>query len=213
MILTKWNAISEWRRLMGPVDPEEARLLSPGSIRAKYGINILRNATHGSSNTLEASETISKFFGEGIYENPEVNWSKYFEIYTTLIMSLFILLPELSLRQAYPRKIRTFPIFLKQSVVTTRHTRLFYSSLTAPKPSFIMSLTWEVRLHVARLRQLQSRDKDGDSWMSEAHLSLQVLGVSCLFPSLSSTSPLWQSWVSFSSLNSVLLNILKCRTY
>lgn len=69
MILTKWNAIAEWRRMIGPVDPEEAKLLSPNSLRAKYGIDILRNAVHGASNMSEAAIGISNVFTEGNFEN------------------------------------------------------------------------------------------------------------------------------------------------
>ncbi|KAJ8778662.1 hypothetical protein J1605_013339 [Eschrichtius robustus] len=73
MILTKWNAISDWRRLMGPVDPEEARLLSPDSIRAQFGRSILKNAVHGASNMQEAVETINRVFEDFVAENPEKN--------------------------------------------------------------------------------------------------------------------------------------------
>uniref|UniRef100_A0ABI7XCZ9 Thioredoxin domain-containing protein n=1 Tax=Felis catus TaxID=9685 RepID=A0ABI7XCZ9_FELCA len=73
MILTKWNAVSDWRRLMGPVDPDEAKLLSPDSIRAQFGASVLKNAVHGSSNIHEAMETINQMFEVLVPENPEGN--------------------------------------------------------------------------------------------------------------------------------------------
>ncbi|KAG8518976.1 Thioredoxin domain-containing protein 3, partial [Galemys pyrenaicus] len=71
MILVKWNAISEWRRLMGPTDPEEAKFLSPDSIRAQYGVNVLKNAVHGSSSNYDVMEAIHTVFQ--VFENPEEN--------------------------------------------------------------------------------------------------------------------------------------------
>ncbi|XP_036926563.1 thioredoxin domain-containing protein 3 [Sturnira hondurensis] len=73
MALTKWNAVSDWRRLMGPTDPEEAKLLSPNSIRARFGRSVLRNAVHGSSNSYEAIETINKIFEDLVPANTEAN--------------------------------------------------------------------------------------------------------------------------------------------
>ncbi|XP_060051833.1 thioredoxin domain-containing protein 3 isoform X2 [Erinaceus europaeus] len=73
MMLRKWNAILDWRRLMGPVDPIEAKLLSPDSIRAVYGRSILKNIVHGSSSLMEAQDTISKIFNEFVTEHPEEN--------------------------------------------------------------------------------------------------------------------------------------------
>lgn len=58
---------------MGPTDPEEARLLSPDSIRAQFGENILKNAVHGPSDMEEAMKTISSMFEDFVPENLEEN--------------------------------------------------------------------------------------------------------------------------------------------
>ncbi|KAM5273612.1 thioredoxin domain-containing protein 3 [Ctenodactylus gundi] len=91
LVLTKWNAIAEWRRLMGPVNPEEARLLSPDSIRAQFGISVLRNAVHGSSSDYGLTEVITALFGEDPFEDAgeqedftwrtRVYWCEYTEKY------------------------------------------------------------------------------------------------------------------------------------
>ncbi|OCT63776.1 hypothetical protein XELAEV_18044872mg [Xenopus laevis] len=64
MILSKENAVHEWRSLMGPTDPAEAQKVLPDSLRGKFAKSILQNAVHGSSNSDHAMEKIKFIFGD-----------------------------------------------------------------------------------------------------------------------------------------------------
>ncbi|CAG8634589.1 6449_t:CDS:2, partial [Acaulospora morrowiae] len=48
LILSKPNAIREWRELIGPTHPFRARINSPNTLRALYGLTDTRNSFHGS---------------------------------------------------------------------------------------------------------------------------------------------------------------------
>ncbi|XP_066428276.1 thioredoxin domain-containing protein 3 [Molothrus aeneus] len=64
MVLSKENAVEEWKKLMGPPDPEEAKKTCPESIRAQFAHDILANAVHGSSDIEQAERSIQFVFGE-----------------------------------------------------------------------------------------------------------------------------------------------------
>uniref|UniRef100_A0A8C5WIS4 Nucleoside diphosphate kinase-like domain-containing protein n=1 Tax=Leptobrachium leishanense TaxID=445787 RepID=A0A8C5WIS4_9ANUR len=64
MILSKENAVQEWRSMMGPTDPTEAQAVSPGCLRSVFAKSVLQNAVHGSSNQKHAMEKIQFIFGD-----------------------------------------------------------------------------------------------------------------------------------------------------
>jgi nucleoside-diphosphate kinase len=60
-VLTKDNAVADFRRLIGATDPAKAE---PGTIRAKYAKSIDANAVHGSDSDENAEIEASFFFSQ-----------------------------------------------------------------------------------------------------------------------------------------------------
>ncbi|UJR26523.1 hypothetical protein I4U23_007846 [Adineta vaga] len=67
LILARENAVQALREIMGPVDPVRAKTDAPDSIRAIYGLDIMRNGLHASSNKKHAREEIRLLFPDYIF--------------------------------------------------------------------------------------------------------------------------------------------------
>ena len=56
------NAITAWRKLIGPTNSEKARDEAPGSVRALWGTDGQRNAAHGSDAPESAARELGLMF-------------------------------------------------------------------------------------------------------------------------------------------------------
>ncbi|CAG9334543.1 unnamed protein product [Blepharisma stoltei] len=70
MELIAENAVAIWRELIGPTNPNTARIDAPRSLRAVFGTEGTHNAVHGSDSPSSAITEISFFFG--LKGNPAV---------------------------------------------------------------------------------------------------------------------------------------------
>jgi nucleoside-diphosphate kinase len=59
MALEAEGAIAKWRELMGATDPAKA---APGTLRKEFGLDVERNATHGSDAPETAAREVAFFF-------------------------------------------------------------------------------------------------------------------------------------------------------
>jgi nucleoside-diphosphate kinase len=59
MVLEAENGIAKWRDLMGATDPAKA---APGTIRKDFGMDVEKNATHGSDAPETAAHEVGFFF-------------------------------------------------------------------------------------------------------------------------------------------------------
>ena len=59
MVLEAGGAIAQWRELMGATDPAKA---ARGTIRKEFGLDVEKNATHGSDAPETAAREVAFFF-------------------------------------------------------------------------------------------------------------------------------------------------------
>ncbi|ORX96823.1 nucleoside diphosphate kinase [Basidiobolus meristosporus CBS 931.73] len=64
LILSKDNAIKDWRGLIGPTHPVRAAINAPDTLRSIYGLTDTRNSFHGSDSDETAKREIEIFFPE-----------------------------------------------------------------------------------------------------------------------------------------------------
>eukprot|EP01024_Parvocaulis_polyphysoides_P041193 TRINITY_DN37783_c0_g1_i2.p1 TRINITY_DN37783_c0_g1~~TRINITY_DN37783_c0_g1_i2.p1 ORF type:complete len:181 (-),score=23.53 TRINITY_DN37783_c0_g1_i2:119-661(-) len=64
MLLERNNAVVEWRKFIGPTDPEKAKEKAANSLRARYGEDKTRNGFHGSDSVDAAMKEIRYFFAD-----------------------------------------------------------------------------------------------------------------------------------------------------
>ncbi|XP_068752060.1 thioredoxin domain-containing protein 3 homolog isoform X3 [Montipora capricornis] len=64
MVLSREDAVSGWRAMMGPTDPQQALEVAPDSLRAQFGTDAMKNAVHGSSTVEKAEKVIKEFLPE-----------------------------------------------------------------------------------------------------------------------------------------------------
>ncbi|KAJ3238716.1 Thioredoxin domain-containing protein 3 [Chytriomyces hyalinus] len=68
--LSKENVIEEWRQIVGPRDPKDAKLDSPKSLRGMYGNDRLMNSFHASDGPVSAARELTY-----IFNNPETQFN------------------------------------------------------------------------------------------------------------------------------------------
>ncbi|XP_063046458.1 nucleoside diphosphate kinase homolog 5-like [Engraulis encrasicolus] len=68
LVLARDEAITVWKKLMGPVNSTKAKETHPNCLRARYGTSDLRNAVHGSECSDAAEREIKFMFPDSVIE-------------------------------------------------------------------------------------------------------------------------------------------------
>jgi len=73
MVLASTDAITKWRKLIGPTDSRKARIENPNSLRSIYGTDGSKNALHGSDSKTSAKREIDLIFDGNIDDDDNDN--------------------------------------------------------------------------------------------------------------------------------------------
>lgn len=79
-ILTAHEAISKWRKLMGPTKVYQAQYTAPDSIRSMFGLSDTRNAAHGSDSEASAEKEMAIFFKDFSPKKWYKNEEKFYNV-------------------------------------------------------------------------------------------------------------------------------------
>jgi len=83
------SPIVRWKRLIGDKDPAEAKAKDPGCLRAKYGVDIIKNAFHGSDDPKGANRERDIFLFPVPEKPPEFQYMKTKLALDTVLKFLF----------------------------------------------------------------------------------------------------------------------------
>ncbi|XP_067851924.1 nucleoside diphosphate kinase homolog 5 [Heptranchias perlo] len=75
MVIARDQAIAYWKKMIGPANSIKAKQTHPGSLRALYGTDDLRNAVHGSETASAAEREIRFMFPGGTADPIPVGWA------------------------------------------------------------------------------------------------------------------------------------------
>lgn len=79
LVLARADAVNAWRELMGPTDSDVARDQAPDSLRALFGTDKTRNATHGSDSRESAAREIAFLFPQQLPQPDLADPREYIE--------------------------------------------------------------------------------------------------------------------------------------
>ncbi|XP_059846348.1 nucleoside diphosphate kinase homolog 5 [Hypanus sabinus] len=95
MVIARDKAIAHWNELIGPADSVKAKETHPGSLRALYGTDELRNAVHGSETFSAAEREIRFIFPDASIDPIDIRQSAMSYLSKNVIPTLLSGLTEL----------------------------------------------------------------------------------------------------------------------